>query len=197
MNLGPSRTIAAIALLAMVPGFLGCWSFQTGPKRFEFAEATPSRASAKAILRVNEAGIPWGNGEIGPAIREALLSRGVFREVYYPVEPIDPPTTVVEVIGLGDADEAVAWALIAATATGYFLFLPAPVMPYFQGYEAELEVRVIRADRPSQSFRVDSRASIVHACFASPSAYVPGVRSSLIENLTQQVAAGVEDLGPY
>ncbi len=193
-----SRKRAALLLLAFAPYWLGCWSFQRGPKDFEFAEAASGRvADTTAILRVNEAGIPWGNGEFGSAIQDELLSRGIFRQVHYPVEPIDPPGTVVEVVGLGDFDEAVVWALIAATATGYFLFLPAPVMPYFQEYEAEFEVRVIRADQPTQSFRVESSASIVHAVFTAPSRYMPNVRSSLIENLAKRVAAGVEDLGPY
>jgi hypothetical protein len=192
-----SRKRAAFLLLTLAPNWLGCWSFQTGPKDFEFAEAVSARAEATAILRVNEAGIPWGNGEFGSAIQEQLLSRGIFSKVYYPVEPIDPPGTVVEVVGLGDFDEAVLWAMIAAAATGYFLFLPAPVMPYFQSYEAEFEVRVVRAGEQAQTFQVASSASIVHAAFAAPSSYLPGARTSLIENLSKQVAAGVEALGPY
>ena len=191
-----SRIRAAFILLALVPNWLGCWSFQRGPKALEFAEEISGQGDTAAILRVNEAGIPWGNGEFGSAIREQLLSQGTFSEVHYRVEPIDPPSTVVEVVGLGKFDEAVVWALFAAAATGYFLFLPAPVMPYFQEYEAELEVRVTRAGEQTHTFRVASSASIVHAIFASPSRYLPDVRTSLIENLSTQVAAGVEGMGP-
>jgi len=197
MRLRASRTRAAVLLLAIAPSWLGCWSFQAGPKDFEFAGAVSRNADATAILRVNEAGIPWGNGEFGPAIQEELLSRGIFSQVYYPVEPIDPPSTVIEVVGLGDFDEAVLWAMIASAATGYFFFLPAPVLPYFQDYEAEFEVRVIRADQPVQSFRVESSALVVHAVFARPINYLPKVRTSVVENLTQKVAAGIEGRGPY
>jgi hypothetical protein len=32
-------------------------------------------STSSAILRVSEAGIPWANGELGPAIQEALLAQ--------------------------------------------------------------------------------------------------------------------------
>ena len=192
-----SRQRAAFILLAMAPNWLGCWAVQIGPKSSKFAETVSARADATALLRVNEAGIPWGNGKFGPAIQEQLLSRGIFSEVHYLVEPIDPPSTVVEVVGLGQFDEAILWSLIATVATVNYFFLPAPVMPYFESYDAEFEVRVVRAGEQPQTFQVESSASIVRAIAADPSSYLPTARMSLIENLSKQVAAGVEGLGPY
>jgi len=47
-----------------------------------------------------------------------LLGAGIFERVDYPVEPPDPPDLVIEVESLGSSDEAIAWAVLAAAATG-------------------------------------------------------------------------------
>ena len=189
----PSRCRVLLVFFATWPSLVGCWSFQVGPGEPE----TPSfRAdSPAAILRVSEAGIPWANGELGPAIQESLLAHGVFRAVHFPTEPRDGKTAVVvEVVGLGGVDEAVLWAALAAGATGYFFFLPALVLPFFQDYEAEVEVRVRRDESVLGSFRLAAEANIVHAMFAGPGDYVPKARKSVIRHLAGDVAAGVAEI---
>jgi len=191
MTSTPPRGRILLACIAMVPSIAGCWSFQIGPGDPELPSTLARPATSSAILRVSDAGIPWSNGELGPAIQEALLAQGVFREVHYPTEPVDPPSLVVEIVGLGGLDEAVLWGLIAAGATGYFLLLPALVLPFFQDYEAALEVRVLRGGEVVGTFDAEAEANIVHAIFAGPHGYVPKARKSLIGNLAGRVAAGV------
>ncbi len=188
------RVLLLALMILLVLSNSGCWHFRIGPSDFEFARPPESRSDAEAILRVNEAGIPWANGTFAPAIQKELLARGIFREVYYPVEPASPPSTVIEVSGIGDLDEAVVWATIASAATGYFFFLPAPVLPYFQDYEAQVDVTVKRDGEVLGTFSLDDQAAIVHALFASPNGYVPPARRALLKKLAREIVAGVENV---
>ncbi|MEM9173689.1 MAG: hypothetical protein AAGC67_00500 [Myxococcota bacterium] len=169
----------------------GCWSFQTGPGAYA-PQAPKGDGSAQAILRVNEAGVPWGNGELAEAIQKALIGRKAFSAVHYPVEPApSADQIIVEVSGIGGLDEAILWGTIAAAATGWFFFLPAPILPYFQDYEGALEVTLSRDGNTIATFEVEAEAGIVHAIFATPEAYVDPARRQLIEHLALQVADGV------
>src|SRR5262249_27208859 len=105
---------AALAvLLALVSS--GCWRLV--PRTQEGA-ATPALApvAPEVILRVNEAGVAWGNGDLGAEIQQALLTAALFRRVHYPVEPANPPELAIEVQALGRYEEAEAWGVVAIYA---------------------------------------------------------------------------------
>jgi hypothetical protein len=184
------RRLAAALAMAAALACTGCWSFMTGAKGF-----TPARAQGvaapHAILRVNEAGIAWGNGDFGAQLHRALLDASLFERVYYPVEPPEPPEWIIEVQALGRMNEASLWAVIAATATGWFFFLPAPVLPYFEDYGVTCEVRVLRGDAPPHSFQVETQATVIHAIFADPESFVAKAKERVFRELVDRVVDGI------
>ena len=184
------RSRLARSLLAIALTQSACWSFQYGARGFVPSEVQKPFAS-NAILRVNEAGVAWGNGGLGPTVQQGLLSTGLFEHVYYPVEPSHPPELVVEVEALGHIDHAAAWASLAAMATVYFFFLPAPVLPYFDDYRITCDVRVRRGDEVLREFQVETKSKVVHAILADPEHFVPEARERVFRDLSDLIADGV------
>jgi hypothetical protein len=183
------RRLAAWVSIAAA-AHLGCWSFVSGPLPREAAQATPV-TRPEAILRVNEAGVAWGEGELADAVRAALLRSGRFERVHHPVEPPDPPRLVIEVQALGGADEFALWSAVAALVIGYFYFAPGLVLPFFDRYRVRCEVRVRDGAAVLREFEVESRVTAVHAMLASPEGYLAEARSRLFADLAERIAAGV------
>ncbi|MDJ0867770.1 MAG: hypothetical protein QNK03_16820 [Myxococcota bacterium] len=177
-------TIAAIGLLALAN--TGCWHFLTGASGYQ--PSSSGSIGGAALLRVNEAGFYWSNGSFGEVLREALLAQDVFDEIHYPVEPVDPPSVVLEVEAVGHFDEAVTWAFIGATITGFFYFVPMPIVPYFQSYDSECLVRLRDGDRLVGEFGVETRARVTHAIFANPETYVEKVKERTFRDLSARIA---------
>ena len=167
-----------------------CWSFQFGAKGFPLRDVEAPLAKG-AILRVNEAGIAWGNGGLGPSVQKGLLRAGLFERVYYPIEPANPSDLVVEVDALGKMHEIAIWGFIAAAATGYFFFMPAPVMPYFEDYGVTCDVRVRRGHEVLREFQVETQSNVVHAIFADPETFVSEARQRVFSDLTDRIVDGV------
>lgn len=184
----PRPFLALLLAFLFVPG---CWSFRLGPDDLPFVNGSGA-GEAEAILRVNEAGVPWGNGKLGPAIRDALESRGVFSTVHYPVEPDPSGLLRIEVVGLGKLDEAVIWGVLASSATGFFFFLPAPVLPYFQDYEGTLNVTIYDQDQVVSSFEVEAETSIVSAIMAPADDYYEPAVDALVQHLATRVTDEVQ-----
>jgi hypothetical protein len=187
------RRVAHAALaIALVLGQAGCWSFQLGAKAYDPRDI-PEPFAEGAILRVNEAGVAWGNGIFGQDVQQGMLRAGLFERVYYPVEPPDPPEYVVEVTALGNLDEAILWALLASAATGYFFFMPAPVMPYFEDYGVTCDVQVRRGSELLHQFQVETEANVVHAIFADPEKFVTDARTRVFRHLASRIVEGVAE----
>jgi hypothetical protein len=188
-----NRSIALALVAAMA--CLGCWSFQGGTD-YRATSASTRPFGSDAILRVNEAGIAWGNGQLAERVQSELLRSGLFERVHFPVEPPDPPEVVIEVEALGELDEAITWAVFASAVVGYFYFVPALFVPVFEDYAVTCEIRVREGGKTIRSFRVASEANVVHALFANPNQFVTEARGKVFADLAGQIAAGVAEGRP-
>jgi hypothetical protein len=188
---GRAKRSVALALAAATAS-LGCWSFQGGTD-YRATSASSRPFGPDAILRVNEAGIAWGNGQLAERVQSELLRSGLFERVYFPVEPPGPPEVVIEVEALGELDEAITWAVVASAIVGYFYFVPALFVPLFEDYGVTCEVRVREGGRTIRSFRVASESTVAHAVFADPDRFVTEAREKVFADLAGQIAAGVAE----
>lgn len=189
------RSFATSLALLLALSQTGCWHFMTGARGFEPAQASAS-LSTEAVLRVNEAGVAWGNGEFGEELKRTLLKQGIFQRVHYPVEPRELPNVVIEVEALGSLDEAILWAIIAAGATGYFLFLPAPVLPYFEDYGVSCDVRVLEDGLVTHRFQIKTETKVIHAILADPAKFVPDAKRRVFRDLADRIADAVAGIAP-
>jgi hypothetical protein len=182
------RLRAAVVLAATA--HLGCWSFVSGPSGLATPKA-PGAAATEVILRVNEAGVAWGDGTLADEVREALVRSGRYAHVYHPVEPLGPPDLVVEVEAVGDFHEPAAWSVLAAFVIGYFYIAPAFVVPLFEDYDVTCKVRVREGAATVRQFTVESEASVTYAAFASRERFVTEARERIFVDLAERIAAGV------
>jgi hypothetical protein len=165
---------------------LGCYAFTSGPRPFEPPTGASPQRATEAILRVNEAGVWWGVGDFGDQVRQRLLAARAFEQVYYPVEPRNPPRWVVEVESIGSVRRHYVWEAFAALT-----LFPQALGPYFLDYLVTSDVRVRHAGEVLQHFQVESSALMGFAAFTSLEGVVPQARDRVLQDLALRVAYGV------
>ncbi|MEY3760919.1 MAG: hypothetical protein RIR39_2410, partial [Pseudomonadota bacterium] len=56
------------------------------------------------VLSVNDGSVLWGNGELGELVKEELIKKGIFKMVYYPIAPRNPPNITLKIDARGSID---------------------------------------------------------------------------------------------
>ena len=172
----------------------GCWSAVRGPQP-ALPNGWPGTPQVTGALYVNEVAVPFANGALGDEIRNALVRTGALDEVFYPVIPTPGPDLALDVRASGSISEAWPWNIPMALVTGYFLFLPAPVAPYFVTYRADCEVVVTRGGDEVARFRAEAKATATYAMAANIADLGRRARAALYRDLANDVAAQLIDLG--
>ena len=172
---------------------LGCWSFAASPPGYQ--EPLAGGSGREAVLLVSDAGIPFTDGSLGTEITKALASSKALGRVYYPVAPPDPPPLVIRAKAIGEYDESYVLGIISSVTTGWFLFLPAPIMPYLQWYSATCQVEVLDGGAQIAAFEVESDTRFVfHAIFADARSYRMKVKDSVLRDLANGVSRRIAEL---
>ena len=163
----------------------GCWA-HVGVRIPDLPPAAREPGEELA-LQVNDAGLLWGDGRLGDEVARVLLASGRFTRVHYPVIPRDRPPLLLRIDVKGSLNEAVAWGVLASVATGFFLFAPAPFMPYFTDLELRGSAALTRADEELERFPIESDAHVTHAIFAPPETYRAKARERVYAAVANQV----------
>ncbi|MGD9724315.1 MAG: hypothetical protein AB7U76_24010 [Pirellulales bacterium] len=142
-----------------------------------------------AILQVNGAGLAWGSQGLGETVRDTLIAAGSFREVYYPVEPRNPPALRLMVDARGTVDEEVGLGAVKAAAIGALMFLPVGVIRFNKTYDMDAEVKVLSEGREVKRFRVESETEVSHTMFSTMEDYGPAARKAAFTDLGQRMVA--------
>jgi len=180
-----TRVPSLLAVVATV-AHLGCYSFTSGPRPFEPPTGASPQRATDAILRVNEAGVFWGVGDFGEQVRQRLLAARAFEQVYYPVEPRNPPEWVVEVESISSGRRHYLWEAFAVLT-----YFPLAFGPYFWDYVVTCDVRVRHAGEVLQHFEVESSALMGFGTFTNLEDVVPQARDSVLQDLALRIAYGV------
>lgn len=182
-----SSRIRLLVASALLSPLFGCWSFVASPPGYQ--EPIGTGSSREAVLLVSDAGVPFTDGSLGSEIVKALASSKAQGPIYYPVVPVSPPPLVIRVRAIGEYEESYVLGVVSSIATGYFLFLPAPFMPYLQWYSARCHVEVIDGGRQIAAFQVESDTRYVfHAIFADARDYRVKVKDSVLRDLANGIA---------
>ena len=155
--------------------------------------ARVSAQAPEAILRVNEAGVAWGDGAFDEAVQKALVAHGVFERVHYPVEPRDPPEWVVEVEALAFSDLAETWNVVKSAGIGHPFTMPLIFLPDFEDYGIACDVRVLRGSEPMLELQVEAESHMLYGPFARPIGFLPPARDRVVRALVTQIALKLAD----
>lgn len=178
---------ALVALLALSVATAGCGWKVIPPKAPP--EVGSGSVADRVVLQVNDGAVAWGRGELGQVVSEKLVAFGGFEEVYYPVEPRNPPPMRLVVTASGEVDEEVFLGTMKSMFIGFLLFIPVGIVRFNKDYRLEANVKLIEEARVLQEFRVESATEISHTLFSDIAAYEPEARRVAFENLAEQIMA--------
>jgi hypothetical protein len=182
---------AACAALGLCAS--ACYSHSWGPSPPEPQPARSAAHAPDAILRVNEAGVAWGDGAFGEAVQQALVSHRVFERVHYPVEPRDPPDWIVEVEALARFDRAETWSLLKTLSLAHVYSLGLFFFPDFEDYGIACEVRVRRGSQLVLEFQVEEESHLLYGPDTRRFEYLPPARNRVVQALVARIATTIGD----
>ena len=170
-----------------------CYSYSWGPEMPEPSAARTAVQAPAAILRVNEAGVAWGDGEFGEAVQDALVSHGVFAHVHYPVEPRDPPEWAVEVEALALFDRAETWSVVKSLGAVHLFSYALVFFPELEDYGIACDVRVRRGSELVLEFQIDAESHLLYGPSAQRILYLPPARDRVVRQLVTRIALKLAD----
>jgi hypothetical protein len=138
---------------------------------------------------VNGSGLPWGSQGLGETVREVLTTSGSFREVYYPIEPRNPPPSRLVVTARGTVDEEIGLGIAKSVIIGLLLFLPVGVIRFNKTYDLAADVVLLNEGRELKSFRVESATEVSHTMFSTMEDYEPAARKAAFTDLGREIAS--------
>lgn len=149
----------------------------------------PRLVAERVVLQVTGSGVPWGSEGLGETVREALIAAGAFREVYYPIEPRNPPPLRLVVTARGHVDEEVGIGVVKSVIIGLLLFLPVGVIRFNKTYDLSADVVLLNEGREVKTLQMENATEISHTMFSTMEDYEPAARKASFTALGQQIAA--------
>ena len=178
------RPIALFLAICMI----GC-GWKVVPLSRPEVPVAPKLITERVLLRVDDVGVIWGGGRLGEIVRETLITEGAFQDVYYPIEPMSPPTFRLVITATGDVDEEVGLGLVKSVITGMLFFLPVGIIRYNKDFNLDAEVVLFKANEELHRFQVNNSTNISHTMFSDITSYETKARLVAFKNLGQQIVA--------
>ena len=138
---------------------------------------------------MNEAGVVWGGGQLGEFTRTALVASGAFDEVYYPIEPRNPPPLRLTIDAGGEVDEEIGLGIVKSVIIGALLFLPVGIIRFNKDFNLDAQVVVLKAGQELQRFRVTGATHVAHTMFSDTAGYEPAARQAAAAYLAAAITA--------
>jgi hypothetical protein len=100
-----SLKVRVLSIL-LICSIAGCGWKVVPPVRPE-QPISPHRVAERVVLTVNDRAVVWGGGQLGQIVRDVLLSKGIFKEIEYPVESRNPPELRLVINASGGVNEEI------------------------------------------------------------------------------------------
>jgi len=178
-----ARTIRRrLICIALIFSLVGC-GWKVTPPTFEQQALVQSPVSEAAVLTVNDGGIIWGGDELGEIVRKTLIERGAFKEVYYPVEPRNPPDYQLRITANGNIEEEVGFGIVKSIFIGMLFFIPAGIIRFNKDFVLDADVTVIKQNQELLHFTIKTETEVSHTMFSHANQYEPAARQKAFEDL--------------
>jgi len=181
------RRVLALVLAVAVAG---CGWRVRGPKRLEIPPGG-RRVGDRVILVANDGGIVWGDGRLGEVVRTTLLASGVFGDVYFPVEPRNPPSLRLEVTARGTVEEDVAIGVAKSVLIGLLFFTPAGIIQFHKTFHLDALAVLTDAEREVARVPVQSSTDVYFTLFSHVDGYDRAAQDAAFSDLGERVAAAL------
>mgnify|MGYP000924420614 CR=1 FL=1 len=189
-----ARTITSrLICIALIFSLVGC-GWKVTPPNFEQKALDPSPLAEAAVLTVNDVGIIWGNGELGEIVRKTLMERRTFKEVYYPVEPRNPPDYRILVTANGSIEEEVGFGIVKSIFIGMLFFIPVGIIRFNKDFLLDADVTVIKQNQELLHFTIKTETEVSHTMFSHANQYEPVARQKAFEDLALRVISKLKSI---
>lgn len=187
-----ASTLLAVSLAFAAAFFTtGCASYQIKPTA---ASITLPKAQAPiaATVGINqvEQKLQGGFSDLVRPLKQSIDESRLFREVYYPMRASDQTDGQIN-LRLSSSFQMDGALFPKSFLTGFFLFLPAPIVTYDHRYTAECRLELFQGDRLIKTYTAQSKVEVVHKLFAPPAEIeAQGTEATiklLCKNLTTQL----------
>ncbi len=171
--------------LYLVISLSGCGWKVVPPERLD--QAPPlHKVADRVVLSVND-GVPWGGGRLGDIVKDALMVNGTFTEVYYPVEPRNPPDLRLTIDARGSVDEEIGEGILKSVFIGLLLFLPVGLIRFDKTFDLDADVVLTRKGKEERRFTVKTKTGVSHTMFTGGDEYEPSARQAAFRDLGMRI----------
>jgi len=194
-----------VLVLALAAWFTACtgWRLSAPPRPSNPAVAR--RIAEGVVLQVHDEAVDWGGGRLGDIVRDTLVASGAFAEVYYPVEPPNPPSTRLRIEAFASEQERGGKATlivqgvlplvillfpIAAVALAVATLGGARVMK--KTFTVEANVLLSNSGRELRRFSTSASATVSYnMLFSKKDAFEAAAAEVAFRQLGEQIAAAL------
>lgn len=180
-----SLLLRAVSLY-LIFSLSGCGWKVVPPERLD-QPAPVRKLGDGVVLSVND-GVPWGGGKLGDIVQDTLKAKGTFVEVYYPVEPRNPPDLRLTIDARGNVDEEVGVGIVKCIFIGLLLFIPVGVIRFNKTFDLHADVVVSRKGKEERRFNIKSKTGVSHTLFTQGEEYEPAAREAAFRDLALRIA---------
>jgi hypothetical protein len=146
----------------------GCASYKIQPTASSIT-VTKAASPIPATIGINhvEQKVSGGFPDLAMSVKHSLDQSSLFQAVYYPLRPTDQLDGTFS-LRLSARLKTDGGLFFKAFITGFFLFLPTPLVTYNHEYQAECSMDLMRGDKSLKTYTAKSTVLISHKLFASP-----------------------------
>jgi len=157
-----------LLLLAALLGTVGCASYEIRPSASSI-QVQKSAASIPVTVGIthSEQKVSGGFPDLVTVIKKNLDESSLFQSVYYPVRPDDRLDGGLE-LRLSARFKTDGALFGKAFLTGFFMFLPAPLVVYSHEYQSECTLDLVKNGKTLKQYKADGNVTVKHKLFASP-----------------------------
>lgn len=169
----------------------GCTSYKINPTAASITiPQAQTPISATVGIQQVEQKLHGGFSDIAHPLKQSLDESLLFREIYYPMRSTDQTDGQIN-LRLSSSFQMDGGLFPKSFLTGFFLFLPAPLVTYDHHYTAECRLDLYKGDRLLKTYTAQSKVEVVHKLFAPPGEIeTQGTEATiklLCKNLTTQL----------
>lgn len=164
----PRSLIVTGLVLATAVFATGCASYKINPTAASITlpqAKTPIPATV-GILQV-EQNLQGGFSDIVRPLKQSIDESRLFREIYYPMRPSDQTDGQIN-LRLSSSFQMDGGLFPKSFFTGFFMFLPAPIITYDHHYTAECRLEFYKGDHLLKTYTAESKVEVVHKLLAPP-----------------------------
>ena len=164
------------------------------PPPFE-QETVPHNLIADAtVLTVNDGGVIWGRGELGEIVQKTLINRGAFKDIYYPVEPRNPPDYRLIITASGNIEEEIGLGIVKSIFIGMLFFIPVGIIRFHRDFVLDADVTLLKQGHELRHFNSKTETGVSHTMFSDANHYEPEARQKAFEDLALRIIVKLKGL---